>query len=217
MIYVYIVGKWRGWKFFLEQALIQRHIRRISKGSYRILGCVFDGVCNRPSVCWKLARLTSAVGPWSTLSEYHRTEAIIGQLLDWAPHRLMENFWASSPLKLGQQRPSKKHLLCSHLRVDRHLVMDLPQSCWQKSTWTCSELDTVFVAEKWCLGISLCFPSLEPTTYSGNGLVISSSETNSEGRVSLMYVNLVSKPDSPSEAALKKIYCPNQLPNFQMK
>lgn len=60
-------------------------------------------------------------------------------------------------------------------------------------------------------------PPLQPTTHSSNGLVISSSETHSEDRVSLMYVNLVPEPDSLREAALKKIYCPNQLPNFQMK
>lgn len=60
-------------------------------------------------------------------------------------------------------------------------------------------------------------PSFQPTTHSSNGLVISSPQTNSEGIVNLMYVNPVPEPDSPSKAALKKIYCSNQLPNFQMK
>lgn len=114
-----------------------------SKGLYVRSGRALDGVCNWDQVfvnSWLRWPLQWA---HDIHSGYHCTQAIVGRLSDWGPHRLMVNFWAPSTLKFGQQRPSKNHLLWSHLRVHRCLIMDLHKSCWQKSTWTCSGLDTV--------------------------------------------------------------------------
>lgn len=157
---------------------------------------------------------TSTVAPGYELSGYHFTEAVA---LFWLGIRLMISFWGLLTVTGGLQRPSKKHLLWSQPRVDRPLVIHLPKSYWQKTTWKCSELDTALIVEKWCLGIPRCFPRPSSPPPSPVMALWSHPLRQTEGRVGLMYVNLVSEPDSPREAALKKIYCPNQLPNFQMK
>lgn len=161
--------KWQVSEFFLKQALTQRHTEsEVRIGCYRRWGCASDGVCGG-DLCLLRAGPTALYSGSMIQTRQVSRDRGWRVAMEWCRHR-----WA--PLWLGTTQahakflgprlrwtlvnrvPSEMHLLWSQPRVDGALVMDLPKSYWQKSTWKYSELDTALTVEKWCLGIPLCFP-----------------------------------------------------------